>query len=136
MSEPEVPPTETQRGSSARPFGFLRGLATATLIAMLAGIALLGGGLAGAAFKLFQTEAPTTSARSRCPSVVVAMKDLARLEATTFHMERVIDLTETQQRFKGLITVKDAILLVAAGDVVGGVDLSGHAPRGCRSRPG
>ena len=58
------------------------------------------------------------------PAVVVAVRDLARLEGASFHMERVIDLREQQSRFFGLVTAEDAILLVAAGDVTAGVDLT------------
>jgi hypothetical protein len=58
------------------------------------------------------------------PNVITAIRDLARLESAEFHIERVIDLTETQRRFFGLVEAKDAILLVAAGDVSAGVDLA------------
>ena len=58
------------------------------------------------------------------PSVVVAVRDLARLESAAMHVERVIDLTDRQERLFGLVQVQDAILLVAAADVVAGVDLS------------
>lgn len=57
------------------------------------------------------------------PSVVVAVRDLARLESAEMHVERVIDLTDRQERIFGLVHVQDAILLVAAADVVAGVDL-------------
>jgi hypothetical protein len=57
-------------------------------------------------------------------SVVMVMRDLARLESAEFHMQRVIDLRDKQSRFFGLIEAEDAILLVAAADVVAGVDLS------------
>lgn len=63
------------------------------------------------------TERPTAA-------VVTAMRDLARLETAEFHVERVIDLTETQKRFFGLVEARDALLLVAAGDVTAGVDLA------------
>lgn len=56
--------------------------------------------------------------------VVVAMRDLARLESAQFHMERVIDLRDQQSRLFGLVQAEDAILMVAAGDVVAGVDLT------------
>lgn len=59
------------------------------------------------------------------PSVVVAVRELSRLETTSFHMERVIDMTSTQRRLFGLVEAEDSILLVAAADVVAGVDLSG-----------
>ena len=58
------------------------------------------------------------------PNVITAIRDLARLETAEFHIERVIDLTETQRRFFGMLEAKDAILLVAAGDVTAGVDLA------------
>jgi hypothetical protein len=60
--------------------------------------------------------------------VVVAIRDLARLEGASFHMERVIDLIEKQNRFAGLVNAEDGILLVAAGDVTAGVDLSQLEP--------
>lgn len=58
------------------------------------------------------------------PNVVVAIQDLARLETTSFHVERVIDLVARQRQLFGLVEAEDAILLVAAGDVVAGVDLT------------
>jgi hypothetical protein len=57
------------------------------------------------------------------PNVLVAVKDLARLEAASFHMERVIDLTDKQSHLFGLLQGEDAILLVAVADVSAGVDL-------------
>jgi hypothetical protein len=57
------------------------------------------------------------------PSVLVAVRDLARLESASFHMERVIDLTDKQSQLFGLIQTEDAILLVAVADVSAGVDL-------------
>jgi hypothetical protein len=58
------------------------------------------------------------------PSVIVALRDLARLESAEAHMERVIDLRDKQSRLFGLIQAEDAMLLVASGTVVAGVDLS------------
>ncbi len=57
------------------------------------------------------------------PNVIVAMRELARLETQTFHMERVIELTDEQTHLFGLVKAKDALLLVAAGDVTAGIDL-------------
>lgn len=65
----------------------------------------------------------TQSSVRQVPSVLLAVRDLARLESVSFHMERVLDLTETQSRLFGLIESKDAILLVAVADVNAGVDL-------------
>jgi hypothetical protein len=62
------------------------------------------------------------------PSVILAVKNLARIEGASLHMERVIDLREKQSKLFGLVEAEDAILLVAAGDVTAGVDLSGLVP--------
>ena len=57
------------------------------------------------------------------PNVLLAVKDLARLESATFHMERVLDLSDKQSHLFGLVQSEDAIMLVAVADVSGGVDL-------------
>src|SRR5450432_3255462 len=57
------------------------------------------------------------------PNVLLAIQDLARLESASFHMERVIDLTDKQSQLFGLIQTEDAILLVAVANVSAGVDL-------------
>jgi hypothetical protein len=56
--------------------------------------------------------------------VLVAVQNLSRLETTSFHMERVIDLSDKQSHLFGLVSSEDAILLVAVADVIAGVDLS------------
>lgn len=58
------------------------------------------------------------------PNVITAIRDLARLESSEFQVERVIDLTDKQTHFFGLIETKDALLLVASGSVVAGIDLA------------
>lgn len=58
------------------------------------------------------------------PSVLLALRDVARLEGAEARIERVIDLREKQSRFAGLIEAEDAILLIASGEVVAGVDLA------------
>lgn len=82
---------------------------------------------AGAAYELGAHmpggPAPTVTARPT-PNVVLAVRDLSRLEAATYHMEKVVELTDRQSRFFGLVEAKDALLLVAVGDVVAGIDLS------------
>lgn len=57
------------------------------------------------------------------PDVLLAVKSLARLETQSYHLERVVDLTDHEMHVFGLLKVKDAILLVAVGDVIAGVDL-------------
>jgi hypothetical protein len=58
------------------------------------------------------------------PDVLVAVRDLARLETAEVHVEKVIDLTDQQSHMFGLIQATDAILLVAVGHATLGVDLS------------
>jgi hypothetical protein len=65
----------------------------------------------------------TGTALRSTPSVVVAVRDLARLESVEFHVERVIDLRDRQSLLFGLIKTQDAILFVAVGQVTAGVDL-------------
>src|SRR5437867_973812 len=57
-------------------------------------------------------------------AILMSVRDLARLETNELHMEKVVDLTDKQSRLFGLIDATDAILLVAAGDVTIGVDLT------------
>lgn len=57
------------------------------------------------------------------PDVLVAVRDLARLESASFHMERVIDLSDKQSKLWGMINTEDAILLVAVAQVTAGIDL-------------
>ena len=72
--------------------------------------------------------APSVTTIRPTPSVVTAIRDLSRLESSQYHVERVIDLTETQKRFFDLLETKDAILLIAAGDVTAGIDLAELKP--------
>jgi hypothetical protein len=58
------------------------------------------------------------------PNVLVAVQALARLETVSFHMERVMDLSDKQSRMFGLIESEDALLLVAVANVTAGVDLT------------
>jgi hypothetical protein len=62
------------------------------------------------------------------PSVLLSVRDLARLETAEFHMERVVDLRDRQTHLFGLVKAEDALLLVAVGDVIAGVDLSALRP--------
>jgi hypothetical protein len=62
------------------------------------------------------------------PDVITAIRDLSRLETVDYHVERVVDLRDRQQVLFGMLQAEDAILLVAAGDVVAGVDLAKLRP--------
>ncbi|MGH2376975.1 MAG: DUF4230 domain-containing protein [Candidatus Limnocylindria bacterium] len=72
---------------------------------------------------LWRPFAETLELRST-PSVVTAVRDLARLETVEYHVERVIDLRDEQSLLFGLIRTEDAILFVAVGQVTAGVDLA------------
>lgn len=61
--------------------------------------------------------------RSRTPAVITQVRELSRLEGVSYHVERVVDLKDEQRMLFGLVAADDAILLVASGDVVAGVDL-------------
>lgn len=101
----------------------VRGAATVLLVVISA---CIGGAVLRWVAQIVSPEAPPTEVLEvhPAPNVVVAVRDLARLESASFHMERVIDLTSRQRRLFGLVEAEDSILLVAAADVVAGVDLS------------
>jgi hypothetical protein len=116
------PPLEGERRSRLGPA--LRGASMALLV-------LLGSCVGGAVLRwvaMILTPAPQVPSEvvevRPTPSVVVAVRDLARLESASYHVERVIDLSSRQRRLFGLVEAEDSILLVAAADVVAGVDLS------------
>jgi hypothetical protein len=56
-------------------------------------------------------------------TVVRELRALSRLETSTLRLEKVIELKDHQKRLHGLVDADDAILFVAAGEVVLGVDL-------------
>lgn len=129
-SVPPAPPAE-------KPRSVLRVLLGAVLVVILLGASFFGGALVSAAwgvFDAFRDVKETTTVRPQ-PGVVLAVREMSRLETTTYHMERVIDLSEEQERFFGMVKTKDAILLVAAADISAGVDLSKLAEGDVRADP-
>jgi hypothetical protein len=60
----------------------------------------------------------------RWPDVITQIRELSRLEGVSYHVERVVDLKDQQRTLLGLVVAEDAILLVASGEVVAGVDLA------------
>jgi len=100
-----------------------RGFSLLFLVVVGALGAFLGHSLAGAPAE----EGPEVILRPS-PDVVVALRELARLEGMVVYAERVIDLCERKSVFFDLLGVEDAILLVAGGEVVAGVDLRGLGP--------
>ncbi len=85
-------------------------------VLVIAAVAVLG------ALLFWRPFESATSLRAT-PSVVLAVRDLARLETAEYHIERVIDLRDQQSLLFGLIKTQDAILFVAVGQVTAGVDL-------------
>jgi hypothetical protein len=57
-------------------------------------------------------------------TVVKSLHDLARLETTSLHVEKVIDVRDQQKRLYGLLETEDSLLFIASGEVVIGVDLA------------
>lgn len=93
---------------------------------LVAGLALLAGVLLGVLG--FQALTRTTAEEDQRPAVISAVRELSRLEGVSFHVERVVDLRDKQETMFGLVDAEDAILLVASGDVVAGVDLGKLRP--------
>ncbi len=104
---------------------FARGVRWVTAALLLAAAAFVASSLVTCAFHLAAPadEEPATVVRPT-PNVIVAVRDLARLESAEYHIERVVDLRDRQERLFGLVQAEDAILLVAAGEVTAGVDLT------------
>ncbi len=121
MSEPEPAPAGRVAGPAVR---------GAALVLLITVAACLGGGLVRWIAEIVEPPPePTEVLEVRpTPDVVVAVRDLARLETASFHVERVIDMTSRQRRVFGLLEAEDSILLVAAADVVAGVDLGPLEP--------
>jgi hypothetical protein len=93
-------------------------------LAMVVGAVVLGALIASGIFLLFKRDDSGGELHAK-PSnaLLLATRDLARLETSELHVEKVIDLTDTQSRLYGLVEGTDNVLLVAVGDVSIGVDL-------------
>jgi hypothetical protein len=89
----------------------------------LAVAALSAVAIAATAFMIWRPLDGGTALRYT-PSVVVSVRNLARLETVSYHIERVIDLRDQQSLLFGLVKTQDAILFIAVGEVTAGVDLS------------
>ena len=94
------------------------------LIALAVSVVILG--VALVLFFGARREPPSASRTIVRPTgtILMSVRELARLETNELHMEKVVDLTDKQSHLFGLIDASDAILLVAAGDVTVGVDLT------------
>jgi len=94
-------------------------------LALALGALVLGAVLGAGIFWLAKREPPAGELHAK-PSntLLLATRDLSRLETSEMHVEKVVDLTDTQSRFYGLVEGTDNVLLVAVGDVTLGVDLA------------
>jgi hypothetical protein len=97
-----------------------------TLLRALGAVAALAAIIG--AFFAGRTQGPSSSGSTpidvqATPGVVTAIRDVAQLEATSYHVEKVVEASEAQSRLWGLVQASDVLLLVAVGDVVAGVDL-------------
>ena len=98
----------------------------APLALLIAFLAIGVGAVVFVSARAFREPAPPPASSVEVrpsPTLLLAVRDLARLETNEMHFEKVIDLTDKQSRFFGLIDATDALLLVATGDVTMGVDL-------------
>ncbi len=68
-------------------------------------------------------------------TVVRELRALSRLETSVLRVEKVIDMKDHQRRLYGLVDADDALLFVAAGEVVLGVDLAKLDEADVRSDP-
>ncbi len=99
------------------------GAVVVLVVLVLGGVVAVG--LAARAWLTPAPPAPTSVITVRpTAAILVAVRDLARLETGEVHVEKVIDLTDQQKRLFGLIDATDALLLVAVGHGTLGVDLS------------
>lgn len=92
------------------------------LLPWLLGAVLLGLGVLLGRFGSRWLERSVEQARR--PDVITQVRELSRLEGVSYHVERVVDLKDEQRAMFGLVSASDAILLVASGEVVAGVDLA------------
>ena len=116
---PPEPSAETRPGTQG--WGPLRAVGWLFALGLLAAGLLLGAVIYRVAVP---PPEPETQVIRDTPDVVVAIRDLARLETAQFHIERVIDIKDRQSALFGLVDAEDALLLVAAADVTAGVDLT------------
>lgn len=121
-SKSDVAPTPTTTPRDER-IGPLRAIGWLFAFGLLAS-GLLVGALLYRVLSPPPPEPTTTETVRSGAATVTAIRDLARLETASYHMERVIDLKQQQQALFGLVQAEDAILLVAAAEVRAGVDLT------------
>lgn len=124
LRDPYAGQTDPAGGAPRAPS---RGPLVAALV--LTSIAAIGAGALAVTDALRPPPASTTVlVEAPTPSILVAVRELSRLESAQVHVEKVIDLTDRQSRLFGLVESKDALLLVAVGHASVGVDLGKLEP--------
>jgi hypothetical protein len=95
--------------------------------------------VAGMGFAYLHDQKPPATSEVRVEhagaTVVRELRALSRLETSSLHVEKVIEMKDHQKRLRGFVEADDALLFVAAGEVVLGVDLSKLADADVRSDP-
>jgi len=97
-----------------------------TAVLALIAILVVGGAFAAGRMHPFEPTLPPISTSvvdiHPTPNVILEIRELSRLETASYHMERVIEAADEQSHLFGLLRSKDALMLVAVGEVVAGVD--------------
>ncbi len=120
-ADPAAPPATVPRAPSV----LLRILVTLTIaLAAFGGSAFVTCGYHMLSKGVETAKPATTTVVRDTSSIVTAVRDLAVLQTSSYFVERVIDLKDKQNHMFGLVESEDAILLVAAGEVTAGVDLT------------
>jgi hypothetical protein len=90
----------------------------------------MGAGVVGGGILWWTSKSePTSVVEVRpTPTILTAVKDLARFEVTEVQVEKVVDLAERQKVVFGLLDGEDNMLLVASGSAVVGVDFDKLGP--------
>jgi hypothetical protein len=115
LTDPHSRPTVVvERSGGGAPYWLV------VLLAALLGAVLVGAGM----WLLMGASGASSSVTEVRPTndVLIAIKDIARLEVTEVEVEKVVDISDKQTLF-GYIETKDTMLLVAAGTATVGVDL-------------
>jgi hypothetical protein len=66
------------------------------------------------------------------PTVLSEIRALARLETARVHLEKVVEVSDHQERLHGVVEGDDTIVFVASGDAVLGVDFAKMEPGDAR----
>lgn len=116
--------TDLQPDQAPRPLKKLLSLLTAARVLLLLVIVTFVGAIVIAKPWTLLFPPEHVIVEKKTPSLLVAIRNVSRLETAEVHVEKVVDLTDKQSSFFGLVESKDALLLVAVGHATVGVDLS------------